>query len=271
MQIIVHRVDRFVTLPNEAARDARLSFRARGILVYLLSHRDGWGTSAVALAEVATEGRDAIRSALGELRALDYMRVIKRRDDTGRIRTVVSVTDAPGEFPNSLSLVRPETENPSSVEEHRALENRALENRTPVDQRSIETYEESHKESTSLREVAQLSVTDSTSSELVTPEVVTRIDYVSEFIEHYQEAHSGKRPLAAAIGSVGRWAKRALADRPAEVVAQVCRDGGLQGRWTERELTWLLEQRESGRPDMASVPKSMRGIAEYLADGKEAR
>ena len=54
-------------------RDKRLSFKARGVLAMVLSHREDWDVTAGWLEGQGTEGRDAIRGALGELKKLGYV------------------------------------------------------------------------------------------------------------------------------------------------------------------------------------------------------
>lgn len=85
----------FAILPNEALEHPDLSFRARGILAYLLSRPGGWETSAERLSEQGREGRDAVRTALGELEAVGYLRRAKAQDSRGRWVTTVAVYDTP--------------------------------------------------------------------------------------------------------------------------------------------------------------------------------
>jgi hypothetical protein len=87
--------DRFVILPNELAREQNLSFRARGLLAYLLSMPEDWRTNSNQLAgQSPKEGRDAIRSALTELEHAGYLKRRRLQDADGRWRTETIVTDS---------------------------------------------------------------------------------------------------------------------------------------------------------------------------------
>lgn len=84
MTIRVEKRQQFAIVDSRAINDARLSMRARGVLVWLLDKPDGWRVSAEAIARSTTEGRDAIRKALGELEQHGYLRRQKCQDDKGR-------------------------------------------------------------------------------------------------------------------------------------------------------------------------------------------
>lgn len=88
------RRQNFTVIPNEAIDDERMSFRARGLLAYLLSRPDGWTTSAERLASVATEGRDAVRTALREIEDAGYLRRTVSRVG-GRFASDWQVVDEP--------------------------------------------------------------------------------------------------------------------------------------------------------------------------------
>jgi len=88
---------KYVAVDNAVAEDRRLSFRARGVLVYLLAKPDGWAFSAERIARDGSEGREAVRSALAELRACGYYRVTRERGDGGRVVMVTEVSDTPRE------------------------------------------------------------------------------------------------------------------------------------------------------------------------------
>lgn len=90
--------DRFAMIANEALENADLTWRARGVLAYLLSRPEGWSTSAERLAAMSPkgkEGRDAMRSVLNELEAAGYIRREKTQDSRGRWSTTLVVYDYP--------------------------------------------------------------------------------------------------------------------------------------------------------------------------------
>lgn len=78
----------FTQVPNAWARDERLSRKARGLLVEIMSHRVGWHVSVSGLQEAGTEGRDAIKSALVELKEHGYLVVSQGRGAGGRFGEV---------------------------------------------------------------------------------------------------------------------------------------------------------------------------------------
>lgn len=87
--------DNFTIISNAAARDQRLSYRARGVLLYLLGHAPGWSTSSDAISAGGAEGRVAIQKAMKELENLGYMVRTKEHADKGRWLHLMTVTDTP--------------------------------------------------------------------------------------------------------------------------------------------------------------------------------
>ena len=71
--------DNFAQIHNAALADGRLSFKARGILAYLLSRPPGWKTSAERLAKSGIDGERAVKSGLKELEAAGYLKRSRTR------------------------------------------------------------------------------------------------------------------------------------------------------------------------------------------------
>lgn len=101
----------YTVIRNSVLRDSRLSYRARGVLCALLSRPDNWTVRAEQLAVDGREGRDAIRSALRELRDYGYIRMERRRLADGTLFTEQVVYDEPVEE----CLFAPETGNQRTV------------------------------------------------------------------------------------------------------------------------------------------------------------
>jgi hypothetical protein len=77
---------RWVTIDQRAIEDARLSWAARGLLVYLLSKPDDWQVRVKDLQRRGDLGRDGIYKLLAVLRRFHYLRYEKNRTRDGRVR-----------------------------------------------------------------------------------------------------------------------------------------------------------------------------------------
>ena len=96
---------------QRTTNDERLSFRARGILSWLLDKPDDWTCNSDAIARASTggldigtdekpkltkgEGRDAVRAALNELEAAGYLRRQRKQKPDGTWITETEVHERP--------------------------------------------------------------------------------------------------------------------------------------------------------------------------------
>jgi hypothetical protein len=77
---------RFTMILNDAIRDDRISWRAKGILAGCMSHANSFQFSKSWIIEHGTEGRDAVNNALNELRKYGYLEDrISKCSKTGKI------------------------------------------------------------------------------------------------------------------------------------------------------------------------------------------
>ncbi|MEV0370640.1 hypothetical protein AB0I10_12540 [Streptomyces sp. NPDC050636] len=85
----------FTVMPTASVEDSRLSFRARGILAYLIAKPDSWTVRTESIAKAGKEGRDAVREAVKELKTFGYYRVVNERHADGTLTRVTEVYDSP--------------------------------------------------------------------------------------------------------------------------------------------------------------------------------
>lgn len=123
MQIRRSKLTRdYLQVPNRTARDDRLSHMARGILVEILSHQDGWETTADDMWRKSFErhgkaspGRRQFRAAFAELKAAGYMVPQREKLDGGKYGTVLVVSDVPQGGTSVRPAKIPKSDEPSDV------------------------------------------------------------------------------------------------------------------------------------------------------------
>ena len=76
----------FVMIDKRIFTDKKLSYRAKGVLGYLLSRPDNWLVNMVDVANQSTEGRDAVITAVNELMKHGYVERIEHREN-GRFKS----------------------------------------------------------------------------------------------------------------------------------------------------------------------------------------
>lgn len=134
---------RWTTVNRTTINDARLSFRARGVLVWLLDKPDDWQCSAEQIALEGAEGRDAIRSVLGELEKCGYLVRNKHRGSDGQWHTEHTIYEVPPERETSAGPER-ETSAGEPPSDSQASEQMTVTDnctRTPVVPAATPTYD----------------------------------------------------------------------------------------------------------------------------------
>lgn len=90
----------FTQIPNVYARDRDLSWVARGILVWLLTHDAGYQVTMGAIEQASwKEGREAVRSAVAELEKAGYLHRQQKRGKGGRLAGYVFHLRDPFQLP----------------------------------------------------------------------------------------------------------------------------------------------------------------------------
>jgi hypothetical protein len=85
---IIHiskRENPYVQIDKRALEDNRLSWRAKGILAYLLSKPSGWKVNVKDIWNNGAEGRNAVQDCLVELQKIGYAKLITITGDQGKL------------------------------------------------------------------------------------------------------------------------------------------------------------------------------------------
>ena len=109
------RTENFTTIHNHSLKNNNLSWKAKGILAYIMSLPEDWEIHTKELMKHASDGRDSLMSGIKELREHGYVDYKKYKDDdTGKFIHNYDVYDEP-------QTGNPEVENPT-------MDNPTLEN-----------------------------------------------------------------------------------------------------------------------------------------------
>ena len=69
----------YVMIDKRISEDNRLSWKAKGIMLYLLSRPNDWAINLVDVEKQSTDGRDGVQSGVNELIALGYLERLQNR------------------------------------------------------------------------------------------------------------------------------------------------------------------------------------------------
>ena len=76
----------FVTVHKSFIHDDNLSWKAKGILLYLLSRPDDWRIYETELNKHSSDGRDSLRTGIKELEETGYIHRTRKRNEKGQLR-----------------------------------------------------------------------------------------------------------------------------------------------------------------------------------------
>lgn len=121
-RVVKSKDNPYVMIDRRPIENPTLSFRAKGILTYALSRPDGWEFNLADLKNHCTDGRDAIRAGLTELREAGHLEYTQERKSgkfsNGRILVYeIPLSEPQAELPCTDKPLtdKPCTENPTQV------------------------------------------------------------------------------------------------------------------------------------------------------------
>lgn len=117
MKTVVKKKENFTTIHNNLILDESISWKAKGILIYMLSKPVGWKYKSSEIAKNATDGRDSVRNGLKELVENGY--ISRQKNSDGSLTYYIFEDKRQNNIKDYLQ--KSETENPK-------LENPKLDN-----------------------------------------------------------------------------------------------------------------------------------------------
>ena len=101
VRLEVRKTNRFKTIDlNAIDNDPEMSWRAKGIWVYLVSRPPGWKFYFSDLLKRSTDGKTSVRNGVKELQERGYLLIQKIQDQKGRwVGAKWIVTEDPGQLP----------------------------------------------------------------------------------------------------------------------------------------------------------------------------
>ncbi|MBD7971391.1 helix-turn-helix domain-containing protein [Paenibacillus gallinarum] len=114
------RENPYVMIDKYGLNDERLSWKAKGLLAYLLSKPDDWQVYESDLIKRATDGRDSVRTGLRELEKFGYLSRRQIRGENGsfgHVEYIIYERPVTEDLPDdgkSVDGKKPMTENPST-------------------------------------------------------------------------------------------------------------------------------------------------------------
>jgi len=106
----------YVMIDKRPLENTLLSWKAKGLLAYLLSRPDDWEIILGDLIKRSTDGESAVRSALKELRSIGHVRYLARERIKGQVgRAIWEVHEVPIPDSENHSQVEPDSDFPNGV------------------------------------------------------------------------------------------------------------------------------------------------------------
>ena len=94
----IEKTKDFTVMSNYHLRDKNLSYKAKGLLSFMLSLPEDWDYSLKGLCSISKENTDAIRSTLKELQQNHYLEIEKVRGDKGHFEYNYLIYEKPHYF-----------------------------------------------------------------------------------------------------------------------------------------------------------------------------
>mgnify|MGYP003136750312 FL=1 len=132
-KFITNKKNNFTMIDNKLICNNKLSAKAKGILIYLLSRPKEWYASVTDITKNFKDGTDAVKSALKELEKFMYLERTKTRKPDGTFLTIYNVYESPDQHPKKqTTLLVNAIQSGKSTVDNPLVENPQINNNTDV-------------------------------------------------------------------------------------------------------------------------------------------
>lgn len=108
----IEKTKGYTIMSNYHLQDRNLTYKAKGLLSFMLSLPDDWDYSLKGLCAISKESRDGIRSILKELQEHHYLEIEKTRGDKGYFEYNYLIYEIPHYINKEMIKNTPNTGNP---------------------------------------------------------------------------------------------------------------------------------------------------------------
>lgn len=139
---VVHNKN-YVVMNKTGLEDKNLSFKAKGLLAYLLSKPDNWKVNINHLAKIGPDGKTSVESGLKELEENKYLYRIKKRNKEGKFEWESIVSEIPRKLPQPgfPDMDNPDMDNPELDNQH-IINNEIISNKVASNYKDIMSSKE---------------------------------------------------------------------------------------------------------------------------------
>ena len=192
--IRVPKVTNYTVMSNHHLTDRDLTFKAKGLMSYMLSRPDDWDFTIAGLSRLNKDGRDAIGRIIQELESHGYLERVRRRQSKGTFGTMEYILHEQP-MPGNPALDNPALENPGQdnpVLDNPAQEKPAQENRPQLNTDRQNTERKKNENKNTESSTTHLSNPDQSNTERmrvpeVQEEVKERLNYDSMILQYDKE------------------------------------------------------------------------------------
>jgi len=234
----------FVRAPNEWMRDPSISLKAKGLLMYFLSHKIGYVIALSQIERETADGSTSIRSAITELQKAGYLVVGRTTTERGWNAGLSYMLQDP-EFRFQEKEVEPEPQNPT-------LENPTLENPTLENPNALE--EQSFKK-TNFREEQNTQNKKANARKTKSEKLKEAFETFWEIYPRHEDEHPAYKAFVLAVQEIDletlNEAARRYRDDPNRV----------PGQYTRKAANWLTDKAWNNGP----LPERNLSFQEQLA------